>query len=264
MVEDDTHQAERLAELTATIDSHVDWWRFPQEPPVQGFLGSDPVFLVGDQPSTSSWEYSNPNRRAFYDLLKRLGAANAHLTDLYKRRGRSGSLRSGLPPDFSTHLTFFREELAVVRPERVVALGQHAYDLLATHVPEVRPLLSQMWHFAYAVRYNLVTEWEKNAYFALHGPLAAFPMKPRSAVESASRVVSHNRTGSATTSRPRSQRAVMRELFRKYAGDTERTVSEYASAERAGEAPRSSNKAGLAPEVYARALLNDGMKKGWL
>ena len=87
MVKDDTNQAKRLAELAGKIDSHVTWWRFPEEPPVRGFLGTDRLFLVGDQPSTSSWDFSNPNRRAFYSLLKRLGVANAHLTDLYKGRG---------------------------------------------------------------------------------------------------------------------------------------------------------------------------------
>ena len=39
-------------------------------------------------------------------------------------------------------------------PTRIVALGHHAYRLLSRHVPEVRPMLGRMWHFAYVVRYN--------------------------------------------------------------------------------------------------------------
>src|SRR4051794_24258962 len=100
----------QLLTLAEIIDSHPDWWRFPTEDVVQGFLGTDPLFIVGDQPSTSQWDIFNLNRRAFYDLLPKIGAANAHLTDLYKRRGRSGALKDGLPGDFQQHLNFFRKE----------------------------------------------------------------------------------------------------------------------------------------------------------
>lgn len=261
----DSQQMKRLVELAAIIDSHRDWWRFPEEPPIRGFLGTDPVFFVGDQPSTSSWESSHPNRRAFYSLLELLAASNAHLTDLYKRRGRSGALRGGLPSDFGVHLEFFREELAVIQPTRVVALGQHAYGLLSNHVPEVRPMLTKMWHFAYPVRYGRISEWEANARAGLSGPVTSLSVKPQSAVATLSRAAAVRNAGhTAGTGRPRTQRAVMRELFSKYAGDTDRVISAYASAERSGETSRSSNTSGLKPEEYARALLNDGLKKGWL
>jgi hypothetical protein len=265
MTEDHTNQAKRLAELAMIIDSHADWWRFPEEPPIRGFLGTDPLFIVGDQPSTSSWDSAHPNRRAFYGLLQRLRASNAHLTDLYKRRGRSGALKAGLPSDFGIHLKFFREELAVIRPTRVVALGQHAYDLLASHVPEVRPILDQIWHFAYPVRYGRVAEWEAKARVVLLGASAAFSVNSRrvGAPPSQSPATSHfrNQTG---TPRPRTQRAVMRDLFLEYGGDTERIISAYANAERNGQALRSRNSSDLRPEQYARALLSDGLKKGWL
>jgi hypothetical protein len=143
---------DQLREMATLIDSHSDWWRFPEEEVVKGFIGRDRLFIVGDQPSTSAWEFWHPNRRAFYDLLPCVGAADAHITDLYKRRGRAGSLRLELPLDFGEHLKFFRKELALLKPTRVVALGDLAYRLLSRHVPEVRPLLGRMWHFAYVVR----------------------------------------------------------------------------------------------------------------
>src|SRR5438105_4605538 len=106
----------KLAQLAARIEQHADWWLFPPEELVRGFFGTDPLFIVGDQPSTSAWPQANPNRRAFYDLLARVGAENAHLADLYKRRGRSSALRSGIPSDFGEHVGIFREELAAVEP----------------------------------------------------------------------------------------------------------------------------------------------------
>jgi hypothetical protein len=56
----------------------------------------------------------------------------------------------------------------------------------------------------------------------------------------------------------------MRELFRMCGNDEERLIAEYAAAERRGDVPRKSNSHGISPEDYARALLSDARKKGWL
>jgi hypothetical protein len=76
-----------LLELAREIDANHNWWRFPEEDPVRGFLGTSSIVIVGDQPSTSAWPKSHPNRRAFYDTLTKIGVSDAHLTDLYKKRG---------------------------------------------------------------------------------------------------------------------------------------------------------------------------------
>jgi hypothetical protein len=60
------------------------------------------------------------------------------------------------------------------------------------------------------------------------------------------------------------QREVMRRIWTQHRPDEERAVCEYAAAERRGETPRSSNSHGWTPEQYARALLRDGLRKGWL
>jgi hypothetical protein len=60
------------------------------------------------------------------------------------------------------------------------------------------------------------------------------------------------------------QRAIMRELYARWKNDSNRMVREYANAEREGCVQRKANKSGLSPEEYARALLADGEKKGWL
>jgi hypothetical protein len=60
------------------------------------------------------------------------------------------------------------------------------------------------------------------------------------------------------------QRETMRKIYLRWKGDSERVVREYAAAERAGQVQRKRNKSGYSPEEYARALLADGHKKGWL
>jgi hypothetical protein len=159
----------QLLTLAEIIDAHPDWWRFPTENFVKGFLGTAPLFIVGDQPSTSQWNASNPKRRALYDLLPKIDAANAHLTDLYKRRGLSGALKDGLPEDFQQHINFFRKEIEILRPTRVVALGHHAYQLLAQHTPELKPILKRVWHFSYVVRFGKLSQYEANMRDGIEG-----------------------------------------------------------------------------------------------
>jgi hypothetical protein len=64
--------------------------------------------------------------------------------------------------------------------------------------------------------------------------------------------------------RRESQREVMARIFAAVDGDHELAVREYAAAERRGEVVRKSNRYGIDAATYARALLNDGRKKGWL
>lgn len=60
------------------------------------------------------------------------------------------------------------------------------------------------------------------------------------------------------------QREIMREIYARVGGNESRAIAEYAAAERAGIVQRKNNRSGLTPEAYARALLADGYKKGWL
>ncbi len=74
-------------------------------------------------------------------------------------------------------------------------------------------------------------------------------------------------TGRLAGGTPRSggtQRDVMRAIWARCAPDAERTVREYAAAEARGESRRRNNASDHSPEQYARALLADGLRKGWL
>jgi hypothetical protein len=61
-----------------------------------------------------------------------------------------------------------------------------------------------------------------------------------------------------------SQRDVMRGLVARFGLIEDTLIREYTAAERRGEVRRHSNGYGITPEAYARALLNDALRKGWL
>jgi hypothetical protein len=157
-------RSDLLEELAVEIDSHEGWWRFPTQEPVRGFMGTDPIFIVGDQPSTSEWGPQHPGRRIFYATLQKTGLHNAHLTDLYKKRGFSSSLnQASLPDDFSDHVDFLRKEIKILRPQLIVGLGQLAQRLLKKSLPEWRDPIPRIYHFSHIVKQGMeAKQYESN------------------------------------------------------------------------------------------------------
>jgi hypothetical protein len=62
------------------------------------------------------------------------------------------------------------------------------------------------------------------------------------------------------------QRVMMRLIWRSHGNppDFERVIREYAAREEAGEVARDSNRFNVPTLEYARRLLDDGLRKGWL
>ena len=63
---------------------------------------------------------------------------------------------------------------------------------------------------------------------------------------------------------PIAQRTMMQDLWRQHRPDHHRTIYEYAAAERRGDVFRERNVHGVDAEEYARRLIEDGRRKGWL
>ena len=151
-----------LINLANEISVHTDWWLFPKQEPIQGFWGAGPVFIVGDQPSTSEWGPEHPQRTVFDETLEAVGLENAHLTDLYKKRGLSGSLESGLPTDFPLHLNLFRQEMRLLQPRKIIALGELAQRLLIQNLPEWQQSIPRIWHFSHVVKVGKQSRYAEN------------------------------------------------------------------------------------------------------
>lgn len=156
-----------LADLATMIGKEItDGWLFPPEPcGIAGFRGSGRLMFIGDQPSTNEWPECDAGRRLFYGKLLKYGLEDAHLTDFYKKRGKSSALqhwrKHGLPPDWHTiHEPVLDRELEIVNPARIVAIGGLAYELAYHFMPKLRPRLVQMAHFAYGVKPGKLLDFE--------------------------------------------------------------------------------------------------------
>ena len=60
------------------------------------------------------------------------------------------------------------------------------------------------------------------------------------------------------------QRDLMRSLYRLHGGNQTATCAAYVRAEAEGRAYRKNGSLKLSPEEYAKALLADGLLKGWI
>jgi len=61
-----------------------------------------------------------------------------------------------------------------------------------------------------------------------------------------------------------SQRDLMRMLYVQHSGSRERIIAAYSKSEDSGRVVRKKNSHDISPAEYGAALLNDGLRKGWL
>lgn len=119
-------------------------WLFPTRKKVQGFMGTSPVMLVAERPSTGN--FGGPSDSLLYAILEKSGAANSHLTDVIKSRGKVGE---PYPEDMGPHRQVFDREVEIVRPHLIVAFGQKVYDLLQFSLAGSGVKIRQVWHYSY-------------------------------------------------------------------------------------------------------------------
>ncbi len=158
---------EQLLELASGKETNSGWWFFPTEDVIQGFLGTSQIFMVGIRPSTKT--KNNRNCRIFYDLLAKIGASNVHLADIYKRPAPSKDTEIESEDDFQEHLLFFREEIKILRPTRVIALGTEARNRLRWQLPELEPIVRGEAHYSSVIRSGRLLEYEQKLRAAIEG-----------------------------------------------------------------------------------------------
>src|SRR5579862_8842812 len=147
----DASKGQKLEELREDIKKR---WRkaflFPAHEGVQGFLGTAPVILAAERPSTAKGELSGPAKSLLYPFLKEIGAGDWHLTVVIKTPAGVGQ---PYPKDIADHRRFFDREIEIVRPRLIVAFGQKVYDLLQFSLAGSGIKIQQVWHYSYAGRW---------------------------------------------------------------------------------------------------------------
>jgi hypothetical protein len=129
---------------------------------IQGYLGTDPVVFVGQRPSTGGGGPARQTLSGFYRLLSEYGFADAHVTDIVKEQ-----MRVGMPSNeqVERNWPFFREELEILQPKVLVALGGWVFQTLDQRLDALIPV-RRFTHYSYRFGQKSKLEQELRASFA--------------------------------------------------------------------------------------------------
>ena len=126
-----------LAGLRARIVRELylnEWrevWFFPPFDGVEGGRGTQRIMFVGLNPSTG--RFGKDADRRLYAQLRRMGFGRAHLTDVIKERavGRDVDKIERDATRMERYRQYLREEVDIIRPRLIVAMGHRAYRFVA-------------------------------------------------------------------------------------------------------------------------------------
>ena len=158
----------RLRELRQRMEDHFKlhfpdsrlWFFTDEGGGVDGYLGTEPVMFVGSRPSSGRGGLAPQVLGDFYGLMKEYGFSQAHVTDVVKEVGEGDPS----PEEVKQNWPFFLEELRIVQPKVVVALGRWVFDTLEQRLDWLVPV-RRFTHYAYRFRSHSKREEQSRADF---------------------------------------------------------------------------------------------------
>lgn len=125
-------------------------WFFPpsEDGKAKGFFGTGEVVFMCQRPSTGG-KVPDEAVILFYDLIKEHGFENAHITDLVKCRAEGGKVSE---EEIRNCLPYLEEEIRILKPKLIVAVGNEAYKVLAKELKLQSIPVKRIIHYSYAVR----------------------------------------------------------------------------------------------------------------
>jgi hypothetical protein len=155
------NRAQALSQMRMTIVKELcvkrwlDVWFFPELDGVKGWRGTARIMFVGLNPSMGT--FSSKADLMFYDTLRQNGLSEAHITDLYKTRlpGKSVTRSFAIPELEQLHKTWLINEVRLLKPYFIVALGHKTFGILQAWLPEhFHSRMVKIHHYSWAQRYR--------------------------------------------------------------------------------------------------------------
>lgn len=110
---------------------------------------------MGFRPSTDLWKEDAPSRRLLYGAINAHSLGDAYLTDCIKERSKV--IDDTKNYDLPWNLDVLSQELEIVRPEIIIALGTKAERFLYRHNFARRYSVVASYHFG--ISHNWAYKW---------------------------------------------------------------------------------------------------------
>jgi len=130
------------------IKEWTEVWFFESWKGVKGYLGTQDIMFVGLNPSLG--HFPSKYDTFFYNELKKNGFQNAHLTDFIKSRCSNKKIGDLIKEGrtVKTHLGYLKEEISIIKPKIIVALGGRCYELLYKYINDKRIPIVKIRHYS--------------------------------------------------------------------------------------------------------------------
>jgi uracil-DNA glycosylase len=138
-------QLEKLLQLKSKIKSVFpegqhkgQSWFFDPLPnlPVLGYEGTGSIMFVAERPTLGNPRFERLRER-FYKRLIEFSLEGSHVTDFVKTRDEQPASKA----EIQIHAPYFWEEVDIIRPTVVVALGWRVFDTLGRRPQRLFPLI---------------------------------------------------------------------------------------------------------------------------
>src|SRR3989344_1238546 len=118
-----------------------------RETGVNGFLGTQNIFLLGLNPSTGKF----PSKRdiKLYQLLKDKNLENIHITDLIKIRAKNEEVKEKLKDEklVDKQILFLSKELKIIQPKIIFTMGVDCHNLFLKKFPDYKEKVIRVIHY---------------------------------------------------------------------------------------------------------------------
>jgi len=133
---------------------HEGPWFYPphEEMEVKGFFGTGKVIFVAERPSTRGGKIPDDLDVEFFRLLRKFNLQDSHITDLIKCRGtvKEAKCRGEWDRRVENCLPFLLEEIDIIKPHVIVAIGKRVYKELEKRKLVEKFKIKRITHYSYA------------------------------------------------------------------------------------------------------------------
>ena len=133
---------------------HEGPWFYPlhEETGVKGFFGIGKVMFVAERPSTRGGKIPDNLDIEFFKLLRKFDLQDSHITDLIKCRGtvKEAKCREEWDRRVENCLPFLMEEIEIIKPDVIVAIGKRVYKELKRRGLTEKFKIKRITHYSYA------------------------------------------------------------------------------------------------------------------
>lgn len=134
-------------------EKNLEVWFYPEYEGVKGFLGTQDIILLGLNPSSGA--FPSKNDKKLYSLLKEHGLENIHISDFFKVRTKNKDVRINILENkelIDKEVKFLKEELDIVKPRVILAMGHKCKELMAIYFPHLKDKTERMIHYSFRFR----------------------------------------------------------------------------------------------------------------